>query len=527
MANDRQDETSSVSHKYVSSNNAASKAPLLGRDHDGLHSTANELARHGTRKVSLAVAEASAPQASPPESPLVRRALQLSVWDGVFANLYAHLTGGVFLVGYALALKASEVQIGLLAAFPLLANISQPFSTYVLERIGRRRPLALLGGSFARLIWLVLIALSLVLTSRRSLLYWSMWVIALSQVGTAVNNLAWMSWMADLVREEMRGRYFGLRNAALGVAALLATLAGGYFLDLWKESHPRGEMDALRVLFFAGVLCGVLSLFIQSRIHEPPHLEGDDTLPFRQRLLLPFQDDNFRRFLIFIVVWNFAVYFTAPFFAVYMLKTLQLSYTAVATYAVLSSVADLASAQLWGRLSDRETNKPILLMTSFFAALIPYGWLFTDRSTFILLVLLHLQGGLFWAGIRLCTGNLVLKISPTAHRSIYFSVFNAMAGLTAVIAPILGGFAIKHLPDLLRLYALPWSPFLVLFFVSSTLRLAALPLLTKVSEPRERSVWQAVPVIRNVRAFTTTMGFNFVYHFWLRGKRRSGSDEPQ
>ena len=112
----------------------------------------------------------------------------------------AHLTGGVFLVGYALALKASEVQIGLLAAFPLLANISQPFSTYVLERIGRRRPLALLGGSFARLIWLVLIALSLVLTSRRSLLYWSMWVIALSQVGTAVNNLAWMSWMADLVR---------------------------------------------------------------------------------------------------------------------------------------------------------------------------------------------------------------------------------------------------------------------------------------------------------------------------------------
>ena len=36
---------------------------------------------------------------------------------------------------------------------------------------------------------------------------------------------------------------------------------------------------------------------------------------------------------------------------------------------------------------------------------------------------------------------------------------------------------------------------------------------------RERTVWQAVRVIRNVRAFTTTMGFNLVYHFWLRGKR--------
>jgi len=41
------------------------------------------------------------------DSPAVRRALKLSIWDGIFANLYANLTGGVFLVGYALALKAS------------------------------------------------------------------------------------------------------------------------------------------------------------------------------------------------------------------------------------------------------------------------------------------------------------------------------------------------------------------------------------------------------------------------------------
>jgi MFS-type transporter involved in bile tolerance (Atg22 family) len=454
------------------------------------------------------------------DSPVIRRALSLSIWDGIFANLYANLTGGVFLVGYALALKASEVQIGLLAAFPLLANIAQPFSTYCIERLGRRRPLALGGGAFARLIWLVLILAPLFLSSRKRLLYLSLWVIAFSQIGTAVNNLAWMSWMADLVREEVRGRYFGLRNATLGGAALLTSLVGGYFLDVWKVSHPRGEMDALRILFLAGVICGVTSLVIQSRIYEPPLQEGDDSLPFAQRLLLPFHDANFRRFLFFITGWNFAVYFTAPFFAVYMFKALKLSYTQVTAYAVLSSVADLASVRLWGRLSDRETNKPILLLTSFFAALIPYGWLFTNSDTLFLLALLHLEGGLFWAGIRLCTGNLVLKISPLANRSIYFSTFNAVAGLTALIAPILGGFALKHLPALLQPLNLSWSPFLILFFVSSTLRLAALPLLARVSEPRERTVWQAVRVIRNVRAFTTTMGFNLFYHFWLRGKRQ-------
>ncbi len=183
-------------------------------------------------------ADTSATQSPLASSLTVRRALRLSIWDGVFANLYANLTGGVFLVGYALALKASEVQIALLAAFPLLANIVQPLSTYLIERVGRRRPLALLGGSFARLSWLALISLPLFFASRRSLLYWSLWIIALSQVGTAVNNLTWMSWMADLVHEEMRGRYFGLRNAALGVAALLATLAGSYFRDPLKTDDP-------------------------------------------------------------------------------------------------------------------------------------------------------------------------------------------------------------------------------------------------------------------------------------------------
>lgn len=460
------------------------------------------------------------------DAPAVRQALKLSIWDGIFANLYANLTGGVFLVGYALALEASEVQIGLLAAFPLLANVVQPFFTYLIELRGRRRSLALLGGAFARLIWLALIAASFFVVSPEHLLFLSLWIIALSQVGTAVNNLAWISWMADLVREEMRGRYFGLRNAALGTAALLATLAGGYFLDVWKDRHPHGEMDALQMLFFVGVVCGVISLLIQARIAEPPFQEGSNSHRFSQRLLSAFRDLNFRRFLFFTIAWNFAVYFTAPFFAVYMFKTLELSYTAVAAYAVVSSVADLASAQLWGYLSDRETNKPILILPSFFAALIPYGWLFTNSDTLLLIGFLHLEGGLFWAGIRLCTGNLVLKIAPAAHRSIYFSISNAVAGLMAVIAPILGGFALKYLPNLLRTFHLDWNPFFILFFVSSTLRLAALPLLIKVSEPRERSVWEAVRVIRNVRAFTTTMGFNLAYHFWLRGKREVTEKDP-
>ena len=76
------------------------------------------------------MADSSATQSLSLHAPTVRQALRRSIWDGIFVNLYANLTSGVFLVGYALALKASEVQIGLLAVFPFLANVIQSGSTY-------------------------------------------------------------------------------------------------------------------------------------------------------------------------------------------------------------------------------------------------------------------------------------------------------------------------------------------------------------------------------------------------------------
>ena len=82
--------------------------------------------------------ESRQPLTSEVQEGVVRKALSLSTWDWVFANLCANLTGGVSLVGYALALKATEVQIGPLAAFPLFANVAQIFSTDLTELTGRR-----------------------------------------------------------------------------------------------------------------------------------------------------------------------------------------------------------------------------------------------------------------------------------------------------------------------------------------------------------------------------------------------------
>jgi hypothetical protein len=44
-----------------------------------------------------------------------------------------------------------------------------------------------------------------------------------------MSGVAWLSWMSGLVPEEIRGRFFGLRNSVLGLVTITVALAGGWF----------------------------------------------------------------------------------------------------------------------------------------------------------------------------------------------------------------------------------------------------------------------------------------------------------
>jgi len=74
--------------------------------------------------------------------PRLQGDLRNSLYDGVLAHIFATLTGGVFLTGFALYLGMNDLMIGLLAAMPFVVTIFQlPVSHYI-GRIGKRKKLA-------------------------------------------------------------------------------------------------------------------------------------------------------------------------------------------------------------------------------------------------------------------------------------------------------------------------------------------------------------------------------------------------
>lgn len=465
----------------------------------------------------------------------VRGALRLSTLDGALASVFGALTGGVFLTGFALRLGADELLIGLLAALPLLAAVAQLWGAYLVERVGRRRTVCIGGAGGSRLLWLAALGLPLLVPSAvpagpgaaQGAGPWLLLAVAaLSALLGSLGGVAWLSWMADLVPIGLRGRYFGSRNLVCGLASALATFAGGWYLDRFATTGPPW---GFATLFGFAVLAGLASVQYLRRIPEPPAGAAPTRGPFLELARQPFGDRNFRRLVRFSILWNAAVHFAAPFFTVYMLESLRVSYVQVASLATLSTVAHLVTIRGWGRLADEYGNRPVMLVTGALAVPVPLLWLAVDGGNFAWLApAIHLLGGAAWAGHGLAASNLLLRLAPRAHNAVYFSTFAALSGVGSAVGPVLAGV----LGVWLRGQAIALGPFAVdhfqvIFACSFAGRVSTLLLLRRVVEPRQASVRQVIRVLRTVRGMNALMGVDTLVQFvmvTIRG--RPGGPRP-
>ncbi len=172
-------------------------------------------------------------------------------FDGLFAVASDNIII-TYVTVYVLALGATRTQIGLMSALSSLsaALLLLPGALLV-ERIGHRKQITLVGGGgFARL---AILGLALIpLASNYPAVVWI--AIALAVTRDAFANLsfpAWMSLASDMVPTEGRGRYFGSRNFAIGIGAMVTTLLVGEMIT--RLGAPKGYQIALMLAFALGV----------------------------------------------------------------------------------------------------------------------------------------------------------------------------------------------------------------------------------------------------------------------------------
>ena len=188
----------------------------------------------------------------------------------------------------------------------------------------------------------------------------------------------------------------------------------------------------------------MLGVYFISTIPEPRMAAREEELKFLELILTPFEDQNFRKLISFLGSWNFAVNLAAPFFTVYMLKRLQMDMSFIIALTVLSQIMNLTFLRIWGKFSDRFSNKSVLAVCSplFLGCIL--AWTFTTMpekypGTIPLLVAIHIFMGISMAGGTLASGNIALKLAPKEQATSYLGANGIINSLAAGIAPVLGG----------------------------------------------------------------------------------------
>lgn len=451
-----------------------------------------------------------------------RRGMTLAIYESGLATVFTELTGGARQIGFALLLGARDLQIGLLSALPSLANLSQLLASFLLERTGKRKPLSLLSAALSRLVWLGIILLPLGLFQTVSdVRAWVMVaIVGLSALFAAMLSTFSLSLLGDLVPARLRGRYFGRRNMVIAGVGMSVPLAASAFIDAWKGWFTPQDSGGFLIVFAVALACGLLALVVLGYIPALP-LARSAGSRFLARLTTPLRDHNFRRFVVFQLCWGGSVNLASPFFAVYMLKDLQLSYTAITALTSLTALCNMIGMRFWGQMTDRFSAKPVMLLGGLGAASLPGWWLATSVApVWAVLPLVHMLGGLSWSAFNLNLNTMLLALSPPPERSIYLSVFAALTGLSTAAAPVVGGLIGKMLQEGVVPTPFGLNPYLTIFALSCLCRLLSILLLLRVREPREVPLERLLPVFGNLRTLNTMMGFDPLFqNVYMQGER--------
>jgi MFS family permease len=419
----------------------------------------------------------------------VKSGLRLVIADGAAAEGMATLTGGTFLMAMAVSMGASNVQIGVLAALPTFANISQLLAIWLVQRFNNRRAIAVICSFFARFPLLVIGVLPLLFTAGTSLTV-LIFLLFFHYMCGAVSGASWNSWMKDLVPQKILGAYFSQRTRLTQMVNLILSLVLALVLDYTKKHFPASEMMLYSLMFVAGGVLGMIGVYLLARTPEPKQLAINENV--LKLISKPLKHANFRKLLVFNSFWQFALNLATPFFAIYMMKTIGLSVSYIIGLSMLSQLSSIAFVKTWGTYSDRYSNKTIIGVCAPIYVACILAWAFVPASathvfTLPMLVTIHLLMGLSTAGINLSISNIALKLAPAEDAIAFIAARNMIVALIPALAPVAGGFLADFFANrelsVLHLFRLQhWDFF---FVIGSALAFCSLRFLKNVREEGE------------------------------------------
>jgi MFS family permease len=453
--------------------------------------------------------------------------LRAAIKDGVS---YAVMMGcgESYLGPFGIFLRASILQVGLLATLPqLFGAVMQWLAAVTMDRFRSRRKVIVAGAATQSITLIPMALLPFVFGSSTLSVLYLLALMIVYQGASGSTVPIWNSLIGDLVPANVRGRFFGHRNRLTGMSSFVSLLLAGGILDLFDRTG-KAEVGFL-VVFSVAFLARLNSVRWLSKYEDPEfRITPDQVFTFRQFLRRsPYS--NFAKFVFFVGAINFGVSFSAPYFALYMLRDLRFSYVEFTVVSGVATITQFLTFRYWGELSDHFGNKKILNVCGWGVAVVPILWLVSPHVLY--LVIIQVYSGFVWSGFGLASSNFIFDAVTPPKRARCVAYQGLVNGFFVFLGSVAGGYAAGHLPQSFSLGFWVWKPAFILpviFLISGLIRLVAAGIfLPKFKEVRPVEPIRHRDIIFRVSHIRPIAGATFSLFTGLFRERGEGENNRQ
>jgi len=319
--------------------------------------------------------------------------------------------------------------IGLIGGLSESADaVFRILSGWLSDRVGRRKPLAVVGYSISTLV--------------KPFMYLaSSWggVLAVrfgDRLGKGIRTSPRDALVADSVSAKERGRGFGLHRAMDTFGAVLGLAIAAIIIYFVQGGELKLSPETYKWLIVVGIVPAVLAIavllfFVHERKKASPGAQ--QKLP---RIGLAGFDARFKLFLVVMAVFTLGN--SSDFFVILRAQNLGSSVICVVLMLVVFNLVYAVTALPAGVLSDRLGRRRVIILGWFIYVLVYLG--FALASELWQVWLLFAGYGLYYGVVEGVARAFVADLVPKERRGTAYGLYHGVVGMALLPASLIAGW---------------------------------------------------------------------------------------